>query len=117
MGQLVDHVAHVCVLSDLRVTECNALFALYTDDSCTIRESLTIEVKQRKISIVANLTQKKRNVCKLDSEKRKCVNWPRKYKMCENWPRKDKNVCKFDPEKRKCVQIGKDKMCARNYLV
>ena len=37
--------------------------------------------------------------------------------MCENWPRKDKNVCKFDPEKRKCVQIGKDKMCARNYLV
>ena len=76
MGQLVDHVAHVFVLSGLRVTECNALFALYTDDSCTIRESLTIDVKQCKISIVANLTQKKRNVWKLDSKKRKCVNWP-----------------------------------------
>ena len=57
------------------------MFALYTDDSCIIRESLTIDVKQRKISIVANLTLKKRNVCKLDSEKRKCVNWTRKYKM------------------------------------
>ena len=75
MGQLVDHVAHVFVLSDLRVTECNALFALYTDDSCTIRESDNRCFKQRKISIVCS---------KFDPENKKCVQIElRKEEMCE----------------------------------
>ena len=88
----------------------SVMHCLHCIDSCTIQESLTIDVKQSKISIVANLTQKKRNVCKLDSrgnvwigpENIKCVKiGPEKIKMCANITQKRENVCKL--EKIKCV--------------